>query len=209
MMSPRSSILPLLGRNRVIPVLAFNSVAEGLAVIDALADGGVSVAEVTLRTASGLEAIRAIADERPDILVGAGTVLSPRDVEACLKAGARFLVTPGTTPSLREALAEVPVPVLPGAATVSEMLTLAELGFAELKFFPAAAAGGLDYLKGVAGPCPHLRFCPTGGIGPGNMADYLALKTVFAVGGSWLTPAAAIAAGDWAAITQLARQAPR
>lgn len=203
----KPSILPLLGANRVIPVLMFDSAREGVAVVRALAAGGVTVAEVTLRTAAGLEAIRAIADECPEVLVGAGTVLTPADIEASLAAGARFLVTPGTTPALRDALDPVPVPVLAGAATVSEMLTLAERGYREMKFFPATAAGGLDYLKSVAGPCPHLKFCPTGGIGPANRAEWQGQANVFAVGGSWLTPKAAVAAGDFARLTALAREA--
>ena len=206
-MSTRTSALPLLGKNRVIPVLMFDNVKQGLAVVRALAAGGVTVAEVTLRTSAGLDAIRAIADECPDILVGAGTILSAADLDKALKAGAKFIVTPGTSPELRKAIATSPVPVLPGAVTISEMLTLAELGFTELKFFPAGAAGGLDYLKSVAGPCPHLKFCPTGGVGPKNMADFLALPNIFAVGGSWLTPKPAVDAENWAELTRLAREA--
>lgn len=206
-MAARPSILPLLGTNRTIPVLVLNSAREGVAVAKALAAGGVTVAEVTLRTSAALEAIRAIADECPEVLVGAGTILSPADIDASLKAGSKFLVTPGTSPRLRDALVDVSVPVLPGAVTISEMLTMAELGFTELKFFPAGAAGGLEYLKSVAGPCPHLKFCPTGGVGPANMGEYLKLSNIFAVGGSWLTPKAAVDAGDWAAITKLAKDA--
>ena len=206
-MSAKPSAISLLGKNRVIPVLMFDSVKQGLAVVRALAAGGVTVAEVTLRTSAGLDAIRAIADECPDILVGAGTILSASDLDRALKAGAKFIVTPGTSPDLRKAIATSPVPVLPGAVTISEMLTLAELGFTELKFFPAGAAGGLDYLKSVAGPCPHLKFCPTGGVGPKNMADFLSLPNIFAVGGSWLTPKPAVDAENWAELTRLAREA--
>ena len=207
MMSNKPSILPMLGRNRVIPVLVLNSAQEGVHVVRALAKGGVTVAEVTLRTSAALEAIAAIAQDCPEVLVGAGTILSARDVDASLKAGAQFLVTPGTSPDLRSAIDAVSVPVLPGAVTISEMLTLAERGFTELKFFPAEAAGGVEYLKSVAGPCPHLTFCPTGGIGPKNMAAYLALSSIFAVGGSWLTPKSAVEAGDWETLTRLAREA--
>lgn len=207
MSSHKPSVVPLLGTNRVIPVLVLNSAKEGVQVARALAAGGVTVAEVTLRTDKALEAIAAIAAECPDVLVGAGTILSGKDIDASLKAGARFLVTPGTSPDLRKALDSVTVPVLPGAVTISEMLTLADLGYRDLKFFPAGAAGGLEYLKSVAGPCPHLRFCPTGGVGPANMAAYLALPNVLAVGGSWLTPKAAVDAGDWATLTRLAREA--
>jgi len=203
----KPSILPMLGANRVIPVLVVSSAREGVAVAKALAAGGVSVAEVTLRTPAARDAIAAIAQECPEVLVGAGTVLCAADVEASLKAGAQFLVTPGTSPELRKALDAVSVPVLPGAVTISEMLTLADMGFRELKFFPAEAAGGADYLKSVAGPCPHLKFCPTGGVGPANMAHYLKLPNIFAVGGSWLTPKAAVDAGDWAALTALAKAA--
>lgn len=206
-MAARQSILPMLGANRTIPVLVLNSAKEGVAVAKALAAGGVTVAEVTLRTSAALDAIKAIAEECPEVLVGAGTILSSRDIDAALGAGSRFLVTPGTSPKLRDALVDVSVPVLPGAVTISEMLTLAELGFTELKFFPAGAAGGLEYLKSVAGPCPQLKFCPTGGVGPANMGKYLKLSNVFAVGGSWLTPKAAVDAGDWEAITGLARAA--
>lgn len=206
-MSEKPSVVPLLGRNRVIPVLAFATAQEGVAVVKALAKGGVTVAEVTLRTAAALDAIAAIAAECPEVLVGAGTILTPRDCEAALRAGAKFLVTPGTSPKLRDALDEVPAPVLPGAVTITEMLTLAERGYRDLKFFPAAAAGGLEYLRSVAGPCPHLRFCPTGGIGPANMQAYLALPNVLAVGGSWLTPKAVVEAGDWATLTRLAMEA--
>lgn len=206
-MTAKPSVVPLLGRNKVIPVLMLDSAKEGLAVVRALAAGGVTVAEVTLRTARALEAIRAIADECPEILLGAGTILSSRDIDAAMAAGAKFLVTPGTSPALRDALIHVPIPVLPGAVTISEMLALADLGFRDLKFFPAGAAGGLEYLKSVAGPCPHLRFCPTGGVGPKNMKDYLALANVIAVGGSWLTPKAAVEAGAWAELTRLAAEA--
>jgi len=202
-----SSIVPLLGRNRVVPVLTVASAKEGVAIARALAEGGVTVAEVTLRTPAALEAIAAIRAECPDVVVGAGTIVTPAAIAAAQKAGASFLVTPGTSASLRAALADVAIPVLPGAVTISEMLDVAELGFAEIKFFPAAAAGGLEYLKSVAGPCPDLRFCPTGGIGPANMAQYLALDNVLCVGGSWLTPKAAVAAGDWASLTRLAREA--
>jgi len=206
-MTAKPSVVPLLGRNRVIPVLTLDSAQEGLAVVRALAAGGVTVAEVTLRTAKALEAIRAIADECPDVLLGAGTILSSRDIDAAMEAGAKFLVTPGTSPSLRDALNHVLIPGLPGAVTISEMLALADLGFRDLKFFPAGAAGGLEYLKSVSGPCPHLRFCPTGGVGPKNMKDYLALPNVIAVGGSWLTPKAAVEASNWAELTRLAAEA--
>lgn len=206
-MAELPSIRPLLGRNRVVPVLAFDSVAQGVATVRALAAGGVGVAEVTLRTGAGLDAIRAIRTACPDVLVGAGTILDPSQLAAVLQAGAQFIVTPGTSATMRAALSACGVPCLPGAATVSEMLTLREAGFRELKFFPAAAAGGLDYLKAVQGPCPDLSFCPTGGVGPANMRDYLALPNVIAVGGSWLTPKSAMQAGDWAAITRLAAEA--
>lgn len=208
-MTDRASIRPALGCNRIIPVLTVTSAAQGVAVARALAEGGVTVAEVTLRTAAGLDAIRAIRAECPDVLVGAGTVTEAAHVDAAMAAGAQFLVTPGTTAALRDALCGIggTVPCLPGAVTISEMLTLRDLGFRDLKFFPAVPAGGRDFLAAVHGPCADLAFCPTGGISAASAADWLALPNVFAVGGTWLTPKTAMDASDMAAVTRLAREA--
>jgi len=200
-------IVTLLNGNRIVPVLTIEKAATAVPVARALARGGVTVVEVTLRTSEALEALRLIAQECPEMVAGAGTVLSEKQAEQSIRAGAQFLVTPGTTAALADAMATLHCPVLPGAATVSEMLALKERGFSALKFFPAEAAGGVDYLKSAYGPVPDLRFCPTGGIGPKNAADYLALPNVLCVGGSWLTPAKAVAEADAATIEDLARAA--
>jgi 2-dehydro-3-deoxyphosphogluconate aldolase/(4S)-4-hydroxy-2-oxoglutarate aldolase len=198
---------PLLRGARVVPVLTIERVEHAVPLARALAAGGLDVIEVTLRTEAALRACEAIAAQCPEVVLGIGTVLTPAQIGEARDAGARFLVTPGTSARMARATAEAGLPVLPGAATVSEMLTLMELGFRELKFFPAEAAGGLDYLKSVAGPLAELRFCPTGGIGPQNAPAYLAQKNILCVGGSWIVPKAALEAGDFAAITRLAAEA--
>lgn len=212
-MSIRPSIRPLLGRNRVIPVLSVDSAEQGVAIGRALAEGGVTVAEVTLRTEAALSAIAAIRKACPDVVVGAGTILSASHMEAALAAGAQFIVTPGTSRTMLEAFSESrtarQVPCLLGASTVSEMLALREFGFQEIKFFPAVPSGGVEYLKAVAGPCPDLAFCPTGGVGAANARDFLALPNVLCVGGSWLTPKAALDKADYAAVSRLASEAAR
>jgi 2-dehydro-3-deoxyphosphogluconate aldolase / (4S)-4-hydroxy-2-oxoglutarate aldolase len=191
----------------VIPVAVIDDADTAVPVARALLAGGVAIIEVTLRTPAALDAIRRIAAEVPEISVGAGTVTTPAQLDEASSAGAQFVVSPGCTPRLRAAMIASGLPCLPGAATVSEMLTLLEHGFTELKFFPATAAGGLAYLKSVAGPLPGLRFCPTGGITPQTAPDFLALPNVACVGGSWLTPAPALAAGDWTTIRNLAARA--
>lgn len=199
--------LPLLATVPVIPVLTIERLDDAVPLARALCDGGLPAIEVTLRTPVALEAIKAIATGVPDAVVGAGTIRGADDIEASIRAGARFLVTPGTTPALAAALAAAAVPSLPGCATVSEALALAALGFKALKFFPAEASGGVAWLTSVCGPLPDLRFCPTGGIDMNNAAVYLALPNVIAVGGSWVAPRAALAAGDFTRITALARNA--
>jgi 2-dehydro-3-deoxyphosphogluconate aldolase/(4S)-4-hydroxy-2-oxoglutarate aldolase len=151
--------------------------------------------------------VAAIAAEVPDIALGVGSILTPAQVEQALNAGADFLVSPGASPSLLQRLAAAPVPVLPGVATVSEVLTAVDHGLTELKFFPAGPAGGPAYLAAIGGPVPQVRFCPTGGVTPENLRDYLAVPGVAAVGGTWLTPKASIQAEDWASITALAAAA--
>jgi len=193
----------------VIPVLTIERVGDAIPLARALAAGGLAVIEVTLRTAAALDAVRRIAAEVPDCVVGVGTVTRPSDVAAAEAAGARYLVSPGTTPQLAAALASASVPALPGAASVSEAMVLADLGFTALKFFPAEPSGGVAWLKAAAGPLPGLKFCPTGGIGLGNAAEYLALPNVIAVGGSWPAPRQVLADGDFARITALAREARR
>ncbi|MET9343982.1 bifunctional 4-hydroxy-2-oxoglutarate aldolase/2-dehydro-3-deoxy-phosphogluconate aldolase [Nonomuraea sp. NPDC003804] len=199
--------MSLLDLAPVIPVVVVDDAETAVPMARALVAGGLPVIEVTLRTAAGLEAIARVAAEVPDAVIGAGTVRTPADVTASVEAGAKFLVSPGTTPALVDALGAAGIPFLPGAATASEAMALAERGIRELKFFPAEAAGGLPYLKSLAGPLPDVRFCPTGGIRPQTAGDYLALPNVGCVGGTWLTPADALAAGDWGRVEKLAAEA--
>ncbi len=204
---PRPLFAPLLGEARVIPVLAIDHLEEAVPLARALHAGGLGVIEVTLRTPVALAACAAIARECPDVVLGVGTILTPEQVKQAVDVGARFLVTPGTSERLGRALADQGIAALPGAGTLSEMVALMEMGFREMKFFPAEAAGGRDYLKSVAGPISELRFCPTGGITPANAPDYLALPNVMCVGGSWVMPRAALANRDWAEITRLSTEA--
>lgn len=196
----------LLDRTPVIPVVVLHDVAHAVPVAEALVEGGVPVIELTLRTPAALSCVEAIAAAVPDILLGVGTVVAPAQAKDALSAGAQFLVSPGTTESLAAAMQETGLPHLPGAGTVSEVLRLLELGYTELKFFPAGQAGGAPFLKSLGAPVPQARFCPTGGITPASAAAYLSLPNVGCVGGSWLTPADAVESGDWARITTLARE---
>ncbi len=202
-----SATLDLMRVSPVIPVLTMKDAADGIAQAKALVAGGLRVLEVTLRTSGALEAIAAIAKSVPDAIVGAGTVTEPQQIQASIDAGATFLVSPGTSPKLREAAADSPIPFLPGIATASEAMALMDLGFRALKFFPAEAAGGVKYLSSLAGPLGQLTFCPTGGIDLAKAPTYLAQKNVACVGGSWMVPKALIDAGDWAGVEKLAREA--
>ena len=197
----------VLDLSPVIPVVVLHDVDSAAPLARALVDGGVGVIELTLRTPVALEAMERIAAEVPEIVIGAGTVVDPDQAKAAAAAGAQFLVSPGATPALLDAMADTGLTLLPGCATISEALALRERGLTELKFFPAQASGGAAYLASVHGPLPDLRFCPTGGITPANAPDYLALPNVGCVGGTWLTPADAVAQRDWARITALAAAA--
>lgn len=199
--------LALMRLAPVIPVLTVQSRADGLAQARALVAGGLPAIEVTLRTAAALDALSAIAAAVPGAVVGAGTVVDETGMAAALAAGARFLVSPGATPHLAAAAAASPAPFLPGAATASEAMALRELGFRQLKFFPAEAAGGAKALAALAAPLADLQFCPTGGIDLAKAPAYLALPNVVCVGGSWMVPKAAVAAGDYATVERLAREA--
>jgi 2-dehydro-3-deoxyphosphogluconate aldolase / (4S)-4-hydroxy-2-oxoglutarate aldolase len=194
----------LLSISPVIPVIVLDSATDAVPLARALARGGVRIMEITLRTPAGIEAIERVAAEVPETTVGAGTVTTPEEVAAAVTAGAQFIVTPGATDRLLAAALDTGLPLLAGANTLTEILRLREHGQQAVKFFPAEASGGAAYLKAVAGPVPDVSFCPTGGIGPANAAQYLALPNVGCVGGSWLTPAAAVRDGDWAAIERLA-----
>ena len=210
MSSSSSSASPsfsLLGLAPVLPVVVIEDVADAVPLARALVAGGLPAIEVTLRTPVALDALRAIAGEVPDAVVGAGTVVTPGQVKECVAAGARFLVSPGWTELLLEAMQGSGVPFLPGVSTTSEVVALLERGVREMKFFPAQAAGGTAYLRSLAGPLPQARFCPTGGIGVDSAPDYLALPNVGCVGGSWMIPADAMAARDWTRVEGLAREA--
>ncbi|MFF3345527.1 bifunctional 4-hydroxy-2-oxoglutarate aldolase/2-dehydro-3-deoxy-phosphogluconate aldolase [Streptomyces sp. NPDC002779] len=191
----------------VLPVVVIEDASDAVPLARALVAGGLPAIEVTLRTAGALDAIRAIAADVPDAVVGAGTVITPDQVTAAVDAGARFLVSPGWTAVLLEAMRSSGVPFLPGVSTASEVVALLERGVREMKFFPAQAAGGTAYLRSLAGPLPQARFCPTGGIGVESAPEYLALPNVGCVGGSWMIPGDAVAARDWARIERLARAA--
>lgn len=197
----------ILSRAPVIPVLTIDDFEIAVPLARALCDGGLTVIEVTLRTRAALAAIAAIAADVPNCIVGAGTVVRHVDAAFAIDAGAKFLVSPGTNSVLAETFTEIEIPVVPGCATVSEAMVLSDLGFEVLKFFPAEASGGAAWLKAVAAPLPHIRFCPTGGIDMRNARDYLALPNVISVGGSWVVSRDALAIGDFARITALAREA--
>ncbi|WP_053851491.1 bifunctional 4-hydroxy-2-oxoglutarate aldolase/2-dehydro-3-deoxy-phosphogluconate aldolase [Streptomyces sp. NRRL B-24085] len=199
----------LLDLAPVVPVVVVQDAPDAVPLARALVAGGLPAIEVTLRTPVALDAIRAIAGEVPDAVVGAGTVITPEQVHDVVAAGARFLVSPGWTDVLLEAMRGSGVPFLPGVSTASEVVALLERGVREMKFFPAEAAGGTAYLKSLAGPLPQARFCPTGGIGPGNAPEYLSLPNVGCVGGTWMLPEDALAARDWARVERLAREASR
>ena len=193
----------------VIPVIVLTDVNQAVLLARALVAGGIRMLEVTLRTPQALACIEAIARAVPEAVVGAGTVRSAADVQACFRAGARFLVSPGYTHAVGQACRDVGLPLLPGVATGSEIMMAQEDGLTELKFFPALQAGGTAMLQAWGGPFGDVRFCPTGGVTAANAAEFLALPNVECVGGSWLTPADVLARGDWTQITALAFQACR
>ncbi len=206
-MSKQQQLHAILTAAPLVPVLTIEDRKAAVPLARALVAGGLTAIEVTLRTASAIESIRAIAAEVEGANVGAGTVLNTKQYEDAAKAGAKFIVSPGATPKLIAAGKDSSVPFLPGVNTAGEAMTLEEAGFATLKFFPSEPAGGLAYLKALVAPLPHIRFCPTGGISLKNAPDYLALPNIICVGGTWVAPPDAVAAGDWAKITTLAREA--
>lgn len=198
--------LPLF-QSRVVPVIVVTDPAQAVPMAEALLAGGVDVMEITLRSAAGLAAIEAVARAVPEMQVGAGTVTRASEVAQVLAAGARFGLSPGSTPGLLAAVLAAGLPFVPGVASPSEAMAARDAGFTLMKCFPAAQLGGVEVLKAWGGPLPDLRFCPTGGVSLANMGSFLSLPNVAMVGGSWLTPAAAVKAGDWAQITRLAREA--
>ena len=202
-----ASLIEIAARQPVIPVLKIARVEDAVPLARALAKGGLPAIEITLRTAAALDAIRAVAAEVPEAVVGAGTILNARQFGEAAGAGARFIVSPGFTPQLGAAAAGSDVPLLPGAITPGEIMAAAEAGYSFLKFFPAEQAGGAAFLKALASPLAGIRFCPTGGIGAANAKDYLSLENVACIGGSWIAPDALIAQGRWDDIAALAREA--
>jgi 2-dehydro-3-deoxyphosphogluconate aldolase/(4S)-4-hydroxy-2-oxoglutarate aldolase len=205
-MRGKHSIEQIVGLASVIPVLVLDDVAAALMVGEALIEGGLPVLEVTLRTPAALECIRALS-RLDGAVVGAGTVLSSDQLSASIDAGSAFIVSPGSAPRLVEAALRSQLPYLPGVASASEAMTLAEQGLSHFKFFPAEALGGTRHLASLASPLPDIRFCPTGGITQDNAAKWLELPNVVCVGGSWVAPADAIRTRDAKRITTLAREA--
>ncbi|WP_406080969.1 bifunctional 4-hydroxy-2-oxoglutarate aldolase/2-dehydro-3-deoxy-phosphogluconate aldolase [Streptomyces zaomyceticus] len=202
-----TSVFDLAPETPVVPVVVIEDAADAVPLARALVAGGLPLIEVTLRTPAALDAVRAIAAEVPDAVVGVGTVVSAAGVAEAVGAGARFLVSPGWTERLLGAMRESGVPFLPGVSTASEVVALLEQGVDAMKFFPAEAAGGVPYLKSLAGPLPRARFCPTGGVSLANARGYLSLPNVGCVGGTWMLPPDALAARDWARVETLAREA--
>lgn len=197
----------VLSTGPVVPVIVVKQPEHAVPMAKALVAGGIRVLEVTLRTPVAMDALRAIIREVPEAIVGAGTVINTQQLKEVTDAGAQFVISPGLTESLLRAATEGPVPLIPGISTVSELMMGMDHGLREFKFFPAEVSGGVKALSALAGPFPQVRFCPTGGISPANYRDYLALKSVLCIGGSWLVPDEALQQGDWERITQLAREA--
>ena len=201
------TLLDIMRTSPVIPVIAIDNIDHAVPLAKALVAGGLRVLEVTLRTAHGLPAIRAMAEQVPGAIVGVGTLTQPEEFAAAREAGAVFGVSPGLTSSLIEAARKSGLPLLPGVMSPSEVMAAREAGFRQLKLFPAVPAGGVGMLNAIAGPIPDITFCPTGGISQETAPQFLACKNVACVGGSWLTPKDALQAGDWGRITALARAA--
>jgi len=197
----------LVSRGPVVPVIVLDRVEDAVPLARALVAGGVTTMEITLRTDAALGAIEAVAKEVPEVLVGAGTVIDEAGCHAVRDAGAKFIVSPGFHENIHKGAEDTGLALLPGVANATDIVAALQLGYERLKFFPAEAAGGIPALKALTGPFPQLSICPTGGISIDNASDYLALPAVMCVGGSWLTPKASIASGDWQAITDIASKA--
>jgi 2-dehydro-3-deoxyphosphogluconate aldolase / (4S)-4-hydroxy-2-oxoglutarate aldolase len=197
----------VLRQGPVVPVMVIHKLEQAVPLARALVAGGIRVLEITLRTPVAMEAIRIISREVSDAMVGAGTVTRGEELAAVAEAGAVFAISPGLTVELLDAANQGPIPLIPGIATISELMTGMARGYSYFKFFPAEAAGGVKMVQAIAGPFPQITFCPTGGITLANYRDYLALKNVACIGGSWVAPQAAMDQGDWTRITALAREA--
>jgi 2-dehydro-3-deoxyphosphogluconate aldolase/(4S)-4-hydroxy-2-oxoglutarate aldolase len=206
-LSASPSLSSLIKGAALLPIIQADTAAQAVQIAKAMQQGGISAVEVVLRTAAALDGISAIRQQCPDLLVGAGTVLSKTDADNCKNAGAQFLVSPASTPALLQAMIDTGLAMAPGVSTSSEVAMALEMGLTELKFFPAHLSGGTEMLKALSGIYQQVRFCPTGGIAQHNLADYLSLANVFVVGGSWISPTALVKAGDWQQITDLAAAA--
>ncbi len=202
-----ASIKEIMHTSPVIPVMVINNLEHAVPLANALVEGGLKVLEITLRTPVALDAIKQIKSEIPSAIVGAGTVINQNTLKQAIDAGSEFLVSPGVTDSLIDAALETGVPILPGVISPGEVMGLMEKGITEMKFFPAEAAGGIPMLKSIGGPLPQITFCPTGGVSPKNAAEYLALKNVACVGGSWMAPADLVDAENWVEIKRRALEA--
>ncbi len=199
--------LDVLNSGPVVPVMVIENIDHAVPLARALIAGGIKVLEITLRSDVAIAAIRRVAREVPDAIVGAGTIASAHDLAAVTEAGAVFAISPGLTPALLKAANQGPIALIPGISTASELMLGMEQGYTEFKFFPAEAAGGVAMLKSIGGPFPQITFCPTGGVSPKNYNNYLALDNVACVGGSWIVPKNSIEQEDWQNITKLARAA--
>lgn len=206
MTTSMTAVLPAF-RSRVVPVVVITDPQQAVPMAEALLDGGIDVMEITLRHSAALAAIAAVARSVPAMCVGAGTVTRGAEVPQVVDAGARFALSPGMTPTLLTAVQAAGLPFVPGVMTPGEVMAARDAGYSLLKLFPAAQAGGLAMLKALGGPLADMRFCPTGGVSPDNLLSFLQQPNVAMVGGSWLTPADAVARGDWATVTRLAREA--
>jgi len=197
----------VLRQGPVVPVMVIQKLEQAVPLAKALLAGGIRVLEITLRTPVAMEAVRTISREVSGAMVGVGTVTRGEELAAVAEAGAVFAISPGLTVELLDAANQGPIPLIPGIATISELMTGMARGYSHFKFFPAEAAGGVKMVQAIAGPFPQITFCPTGGITPANYRDYLALKNVACIGGSWVAPQGAMDQGDWTRITALAREA--
>jgi 2-dehydro-3-deoxyphosphogluconate aldolase/(4S)-4-hydroxy-2-oxoglutarate aldolase len=197
----------VLTASPVMPVMVIQNLDDAVPLAKALVAGGIRVLEITLRTPVAMEAIKLISQEVPEAIVGAGTIINPEQLQAAEEAGAVFAISPGLTPTLLAAAVKGNIALIPGIATLSELMQGMEYGLDHFKFFPAEAAGGIPMLKAIAGPIPQVTFCPTGGISPENYHAYLQLSNVACVGGSWLAPLDVVKAKNWAKVTELAKLA--
>ena len=203
------SISKILSLGPVMPVIVIEQANHAIPLGEALLTGGIKTIEITLRTSAALNAIEQLAKHLPEIYVGAGTILTKENATQAKNSGAKFCVSPGTTSSIIDACNECNISLLPGASTVSEMLTLSEAGFSEIKFFPASAAGGIPFIRSLLSPLPNLKFCPTGGISYETASEWLSLVNVSCVGGSWIAPAKDINDQNFSEITARAKQATK